>query len=61
VSLIPGLGRPPGEGNGDPTPIFLPRKSHGKRSTKEKLNITRKLITLPVKGYQDKCRLILII
>ena len=29
LSLIPGLGRPPGEGNG--TPVFLPGKSHGQR------------------------------
>ena len=30
--LIPGLGRSPGEGNGNPTPVFLPGKSHGQRS-----------------------------
>ena len=30
--LIPGLGRSPGEGNGKPTPVFLPEKSHGWRS-----------------------------
>ena len=30
--LIPGLGRSPGEGNGKPTPVFLPGKSHGQRS-----------------------------
>ena len=29
-SLIPGLGRSPGEGNGNP--VFLPGKSHGWRS-----------------------------
>ena len=29
---IPGLGRSPGEGNGQPTPVFLPGKSHGQRS-----------------------------
>ena len=40
---IPGLGRSPGVGNGiptgilviptgNPTPVFLPRKSHGQRS-----------------------------
>ena len=29
---IPGLGRPPGEGNGYPTPVFLPGESHGQRS-----------------------------
>ena len=28
---IPGLGRSPGEG-GQPTPVFLPGESHGKRS-----------------------------
>ena len=30
--LIPGLGRSPGEGNGKPTPVFLPEKSYGWRS-----------------------------
>jgi len=29
---IPGLGRSPGEGHGKPTPVFLPGKSHGRRS-----------------------------
>ena len=29
---ILGLGRSPGERNGNPTPIFLPGKSHGQRS-----------------------------
>ena len=32
VSLIPGLGRSPGDGNGKCTPVFLPGKSHGQRS-----------------------------
>ena len=31
-SSIPGLGRSPGEGNGNPLPAFLPGKSHGQRS-----------------------------
>ena len=31
-ALIPGLGRYPGEGNGKPTPVLLPRKFHGWRS-----------------------------
>ena len=31
-ALIPGWGRSPGEGNGDPTPVFLPGESHGQRS-----------------------------
>ena len=26
---IPGSGRSPGEGNGQPTPVFLPEKFHG--------------------------------
>ena len=30
--LIPRSGRCPGEGNGLPTPVFLPRKSHGQRN-----------------------------
>ena len=30
-SSIPGLGRPLGEGNGNPL-LFLPRESHGKKS-----------------------------
>ena len=29
---IPGLGRSPGEGHGNPTPVFLPGESHGRRS-----------------------------
>ena len=29
---IPGWGRFPGEGNGKPTPVFLPGESHGQRS-----------------------------
>ena len=29
---IPGLGRFPGEGNGNPTSVFLPGKSHGQRT-----------------------------
>ena len=32
LGLIPGLGRSPGEGNGNPTPVFLPGESHGQRS-----------------------------
>ena len=31
VGLIPELGRSPREGNA-PTPVFLPRESHGQRS-----------------------------
>ena len=30
--LIPGSGRSPVEGNGNPLQLFLPRKSHGQRS-----------------------------
>ena len=30
--LIPGLGRSPGEGNGNPLQLFLPGESHGRRS-----------------------------
>ena len=29
---IPGSGRSPGEGNGKPTPVFLPGEPHGQRS-----------------------------
>ena len=29
--LIPESGRSPGEGNGTPTPVLLPGKSHGRR------------------------------
>ena len=29
---IPGLERSPGEGNVNPTPVFLPGESHGQRS-----------------------------
>ena len=33
AGLIPGLGRSPGEGNWQLTPVFLPgKKSHGQRS-----------------------------
>ena len=32
VGSIPGLGRYPGVGNGNPTPAFLPGKFHGQRS-----------------------------
>ena len=32
VGLIPGLGRSPAGGNWQPTPVFLPEKSHGQRS-----------------------------
>ena len=31
LSLIPGLGRSPGEGNGYPTPVFLLGKAHGQK------------------------------
>ena len=32
LGLIPGLGRSPGEGNGKPTLVLLPGRSHGQRS-----------------------------
>ena len=32
LGSIPGLGRCPGEGNGQSTPVLLPGKSHGQRS-----------------------------
>ena len=32
AGLIPVLERSPGEGNGKPTPIFLPGKSYGQKS-----------------------------
>ena len=32
MGSIPGSGRSPGEGNGNPTPAFLSGKSHGQRS-----------------------------
>ena len=32
ASLIPGSGKAPGGENGNPTPVFLPGKSHGQRS-----------------------------
>ena len=32
LGSVPGLGRYPGEGNGYPTPAFLPGKPHGWRS-----------------------------
>ena len=32
TGLIPGSGRSPGEGHGNPFQLFLPGKSHGQRS-----------------------------
>ena len=32
LGLIPGSGRSPGEGNVQPTPVFLPGEPHGQRS-----------------------------
>ena len=32
VGSIPGLGRPGGGGNGNPTPVFLSGGPHGQRS-----------------------------
>ena len=32
VGLIPGAGRSPGVGNGNPTAVFLPGESHGQGS-----------------------------
>ena len=32
MGSIPGLGRSPGVGSGQPTPVFLPGESHGQRS-----------------------------
>ena len=32
MGLIPGLERPPGEGYGNPTPVFSPGGSHGQRN-----------------------------
>ena len=32
VDLIPGSGRSPGGGNGQPIPVFLPGEFHGQRS-----------------------------
>ena len=32
LGSIPGLGRSPGGGHGNPTPVFLPGESHGQRS-----------------------------
>ena len=32
MGSTPGLGRPPGGGHGNPTPVFLPGESHGQRS-----------------------------
>ena len=32
LGSTPGSGRSPGEGSGNPTPVFLPGESHGQRS-----------------------------
>ena len=49
LGLIPGLGSSPGEGNGLPTPVFLPGDFHEQRSLGTtvqgltKLDMTEKL------------------
>ena len=43
VGSIPGLGRSPGEGNGNPTPVLLPGESHGWRS----------LVSYSLRGHKD--------
>ena len=37
LSSIPGLGKSPGEENGNPLTVFLPGKSHGCRSLADKV------------------------
>ena len=32
LGSIPGSGRSPGKGNGNPSPVFLPGEFHGERS-----------------------------
>ena len=32
LGSIPGSGKSPGEGNGNPSPVFLPGEFHGQRS-----------------------------
>ena len=32
MGSVPASGRSPGGGHGNPTPVFLPEKSHGQRS-----------------------------
>ena len=53
---IPGLGRFSGEGNGQPTPVLLPGKSHGQRSVvgysprgRKESDTTKRL------HFHDKC------
>ena len=41
AGLIPGWGRSPGEGNGNPLPVFLPGKSHGQRNLATVHGVTR--------------------
>ena len=63
MGLIPGLGRYPGKGNGkwQPTPIFLPGKSHGQRSLVgySPWGYKRSGHDLVTKQKQSICRLIL--
>ena len=35
MSSVPGLGRSPGGGHGNPSPVFLPAESHGQRSLED--------------------------
>ena len=45
VGLIPWSERSPGEGNGDPSPVFLPEKSHGYRSPLGHMGVGHDLVT----------------
>ena len=51
-SLIPGLGRPPRERNGNPTSVFLPGKSHGQRSLADYSQWGRKELD-PISTYKS--------
>ena len=46
TGLIPGLRRSPGGGHGNPTPAFLPGKSHGQRSLRATVHgVTKESVT----------------
>ena len=59
-SSIPGLGRTPGEGNGNPLQLFLPGESRGQRSLaiysprgRKELDTTERLHSLPSSGGHE--------
>ena len=50
-SSIPGMGRSPGAGNGNPTSVFLPGESHGQRSLHKLPVLHPDFLTLSLINY----------